>query len=52
MSLRGKFVTYLIVVHLVFSATAIALFRENRIWLLAVEGFFLLSFLAGQARLP
>jgi nitrogen fixation/metabolism regulation signal transduction histidine kinase len=46
-SLRGKFVLYLIVIHLVFAAFAVALFRENRIWLLAVEGFFLLSFLAG-----
>jgi nitrogen fixation/metabolism regulation signal transduction histidine kinase len=46
-SLRGKFVVYLIVIHLVFAAATVALFRENRIWLLAVEGFFLISFLAG-----
>jgi nitrogen fixation/metabolism regulation signal transduction histidine kinase len=46
-SLHGKFVVYLVVIHLVFAAVAGALFAENRVWLLAVEGFFLLSFLAG-----
>ena len=45
MSLRGKFIVYLVIIHLVFAACAYALLHERRIWLLAIEAFFALSFL-------
>lgn len=43
-SLRHKFVLYLLCIHLVFAAATIFLLWEKRIWLLAVEAFFILSF--------
>jgi nitrogen fixation/metabolism regulation signal transduction histidine kinase len=46
-SLRGKFILYLVAIHLVFAAVALVLLAGHRVWLLAVEGFFLLSFLCG-----
>ena len=45
MSLRHKFILYLIFLHLTFAIAAIFLLWENRIWLLAVEAFFALSFI-------
>jgi len=46
-SLRGRFIAYLVLVHLVFAGVAgFALLRQP-IWLLALEAFFLLSLLAG-----
>ncbi|MBI1805884.1 MAG: HAMP domain-containing protein [Ignavibacteria bacterium] len=45
MSLRRKFVAYLLFIHLIFAAVVIYLLWDHRIWLLAVEVFFLLSFI-------
>ncbi len=45
MSLRRKFILYLLFIHLAFAGTAIFLLWENRIWLLAVEAFFIISFI-------
>lgn len=44
MRLKRRFQVYLFGLHLVFAALAIWFLRDHRIWLLAVEGFFLLSF--------
>jgi nitrogen fixation/metabolism regulation signal transduction histidine kinase len=44
-SLRHKFVLYLLFIHLAFAAVSIFLLWEKRIWLLAVEAFFVLSFI-------
>lgn len=46
MTLRRKFVLYLLWTHLVFAAVITYLLWDHRVWLLAVEGFFLLSFVA------
>ena len=43
MTLRWKLLLYLLFVHLVFAGAAVFFFRQNRIWLLAVEAFFLIS---------
>jgi nitrogen fixation/metabolism regulation signal transduction histidine kinase len=43
-SLRKKFVLYLLAVHLVFAAALVPLLKDERIWFLAVELFFLVSF--------
>jgi len=48
-SLRFKFILYLIVVHVCFGVACYLLLADNRIWLLAVEGFFVLSFACGLA---
>lgn len=47
MSLRAKFIIYLLFIHLVFCAATGWLLLDQRPWLLAVEGFFLLSFITG-----
>jgi nitrogen fixation/metabolism regulation signal transduction histidine kinase len=47
MSLRLKFILYLVVVHLLFAGVAIYLLMQNRIWLLAVETIFILSLIIG-----
>ncbi len=47
MSLRTKFILYLLFIHLVFCAVTVWLLRDQRPWLLAVEAFFLLSFITG-----
>lgn len=47
MTLTRRLVVYLVVVHLAFAGTAVVFLREHRIWLLAVEAFFLLSFVFG-----
>jgi len=43
-SLRHKFILYLLFIHLAFAIVSIYFLWENRIWLLAVEAFFVLSF--------
>ena len=47
MSLRGKFILYLILIHLIFIAVSAVVLLESPVWLLAVEIFFLLSFIVG-----
>ncbi|MBW2412171.1 MAG: PAS domain-containing protein [Deltaproteobacteria bacterium] len=47
MKLRSKLILYLIAVHIVFLATSYFVFKENRLWLLTIEGFFVLSFIVG-----
>ena len=47
MTLRFKFLLYLAVLHLVFAGCAIWFFRENRVWLIAVEIFFVISYATG-----
>jgi two-component system nitrogen regulation sensor histidine kinase NtrY len=47
MSLRLKFILYLILVHLLFAGVAIYLLLQYRIWLLAVEAVFLISLTIG-----
>jgi PAS domain S-box-containing protein len=47
MKLRSKLIIYLVGVHLVFLVTTYFIFLENRLWLFAIEGFFLLSFIIG-----
>ena len=47
MSLRARFVAYLLTIHLLFAGLAVYLLLRNRLWLLAVEAVFLLSFVAG-----
>jgi nitrogen fixation/metabolism regulation signal transduction histidine kinase len=46
-SLRVKFALYLALVHLVFAAGAIWRWREEPVWLLGVEVFFVLSLIVG-----
>jgi nitrogen fixation/metabolism regulation signal transduction histidine kinase len=46
-SLRVKFFIYLTGVHLVFCAAAVYFLWENRLWLFAVEAFFILSLSIG-----
>ena len=48
MSLRRKFVLYLICLHAVFAAVVIYFLWDLRIWLLAVEVFFLVSFIVAM----
>ncbi len=47
MSLRLKFIFYLIVIHLLFAGVAVYLLLKQRIWLLAVEAVFLISLYVG-----
>lgn len=47
MSLRLKFILYLIGVHLLFAGVAIYLLTKHRIWLLAVEAVFIVSLYVG-----
>jgi nitrogen fixation/metabolism regulation signal transduction histidine kinase len=44
-SLRHKFLLYLLFLHLAFAIVAIFWLWRNRIWLLAVEAFFVISFI-------
>ncbi len=44
MSLRRKFIVYLLFIHLVLVVFAGYFFGEHRVWLLAVEAFLLFSF--------
>ena len=47
MSLRLKFILYLILVHLLFAGVAIYLLLQQRLWLIAVEAVFALSLISG-----
>ena len=47
MSLRAKIILYLILIHLALGGIGFLVLRENRIWLLAVEGLFVLSIAFG-----
>ncbi|MGE0128838.1 MAG: PAS domain-containing sensor histidine kinase [Blastocatellales bacterium] len=46
-SLRLKFILYLILIHLLFAGVAVYLLSKNRVWLLAVEAVFIISLYAG-----
>ena len=47
MSLRAKIIVYLFLIHAVLAAISFFVLRENRLWLLAVEGLFVLSIVFG-----
>jgi nitrogen fixation/metabolism regulation signal transduction histidine kinase len=47
MSLRLKFILYLILIHLLFAGVAIYLLSKYRFWLLAVEAVFIISLVLG-----
>ena len=47
MSLRGRAIAYLVVLHLIFAGLSVYLFLANRYWLIAIEAFFLISVLVG-----
>jgi two-component system nitrogen regulation sensor histidine kinase NtrY len=47
MSLRAKIIVYLVLIHAVLAAISFFVLRENRLWLLAVEGLFVLSIVFG-----
>ena len=49
MSLRARFLAYLVVVHLLMAGVAWFVVAQNRLYLLAVEAVLALSFLAGLA---
>jgi len=46
-SLKARFLLYLALVHLIFGAVTWILLREQRLWLLLIEVFFLVSFVFG-----
>jgi two-component system nitrogen regulation sensor histidine kinase NtrY len=46
-TLRLKFLIYLVALHVVFAGCAVWFLRERRIWLLAVEVFFVISLAVG-----
>jgi nitrogen fixation/metabolism regulation signal transduction histidine kinase len=46
-TLRSRFLLYLILLHVVFAGCAGWFLRDNRLWLLALEVFFVLSFVWG-----
>jgi nitrogen fixation/metabolism regulation signal transduction histidine kinase len=47
LSLRTRFIVYLLVVHALLAAAGIYVFRENRLWLFAVEAVFVASLAIG-----
>jgi len=47
MSLRLKFILYLVIIHLLFAGVAVYLLLQERLWLLAVEAVFVVSLAAG-----
>ncbi len=47
MSLRGRAVAYLVVLHGMFAALGVYLFRHNPFWLLGVEAAFAVSIVVG-----
>jgi two-component system, NtrC family, nitrogen regulation sensor histidine kinase NtrY len=47
MSLRAKIITYLVVIHLIWAGMAVFVFFDNRVWLLLLELFFVLSVVLG-----
>src|SRR5262247_3264604 len=46
-SLRLKFILYLVLVHLLFAGVAVYLITKHRLWLLAVEAVFVISLAVG-----
>jgi nitrogen fixation/metabolism regulation signal transduction histidine kinase len=47
MSLRAKIIVYLVLIHAVLAVISFVVLRENRLWLAAVEGLFVLSIVLG-----
>lgn len=47
MSLRLKYILYLTAIHLLFAAIAALLLAHNRLWLIAIEAAFVISFAVG-----
>ena len=47
MSLRAKIIVYLVLIHAVLAVISFVVLREDRLWLLAVEGLFVLSIVFG-----
>lgn len=47
MSLRRKFLVYLLAIHLPFAAIAVYLLLNNRVWMLALEAAFVASLVVG-----
>lgn len=47
MSLRAKIIAYLVLIHAILAVISFLVLRENRLWLLAVEGLFVLSIVLG-----
>src|SRR3954452_23288119 len=43
MTLRAKIIVYLVLIHAVLAGISFVVLREDRLWLLAVEGLFALS---------
>ncbi len=48
MSLRAKILLYLALIHAILAVISFVVLRENRLWLLAVEGLFVLSIVLGS----
>jgi two-component system, NtrC family, nitrogen regulation sensor histidine kinase NtrY len=46
-SFRAKIILYLVGIHLIWAAMAVFVFFDNRVWLLAVELFFVISVIFG-----
>ena len=47
MSLRSKIIAYLVLIHAVLAGISFVVLRENLLWLLVVEGLFVLSVVLG-----
>ncbi len=47
MSLRAKIIVYLVLIHAVLAVISFVVLREEPLWLLAVEGLFILSVVLG-----
>lgn len=47
MSLRLKFILYLVLTHLLFGITAIYLIQQRSLWLFAFEAIFVISLALG-----
>lgn len=47
MSLRAKIIAYLVLIHAVLAVISFVVLREDPLWLLAVEGLFVLSVVFG-----
>ena len=47
MSLRAKIIVYLVLIHAVLAVISFVVLREDPLWLLAVEGLFVLSVILG-----
>src|SRR3954447_3113743 len=48
MSLRAKILLYLALIHAILAVISFVVLRENRLWLLAAEGLFVLSIVLGS----